>query len=468
MNELIKKLQNIVGHNNVIWGPLDIELYSCDSSPFSHPPKVIVFPTKTCHVPKIIRLAHEANCPIVPRGAGTSLSGGAVAKEGGIMLVTTRLNKVLELDLLEQTVLLECGVVNLDLQTYLKPYGYMFPPDPASQKVATLGGNIAENAGGIKGVKYGITKHHVLGLEIVLADGTLTHTGLMAQGENIVSPDLTGIFLASEGTFAFITKALLKITPIPENFRTISAIFDDLKKSGQAVSKIIAAGIIPTALEILDNELIKALEDYLHLGFPKDAAAMLLIEVDGLGPELDGQMERIKDICRQTGATAITAANTPEERDKLWLARRSGNGAMGRIRPALIVQDVAVPIDKLSHMLAFVQETALRHNVLITQMAHAGDGNLHPNMLYTPSDTAEYQRALDAGCDIFMAAIEAGGTLTGEHGIGLEKIDFMEAQFTQDELEFMALIKTTLDPNNRLNPGKILPHSGEKPQPTLT
>lgn len=456
-DSIISRLRSIVGPDHCRLGALDLELYSYDSSPFIYKPQVVIFPGTAEEVAQVMSLAHETKTPVTARGAGTSLSGGAVAIEGGIMLVTTRLNKVAALDLLAETVLVESGMVNLNLQNYLAKYDYMFPPDPASQKASTLGGNIGENAGGMKGVKYGITKHHVLGLEVVLDNGQIVRTGRLADGDELAGPDLTGLFLASEGAFGLVTKALLKITPLPRQYRTVSAVFDDLGKSGRAVSEIIAAGIIPTAMEIMDHALIVALEDYLHLGFPLDAEAMLLIEVDGLGPELDGQMERIVAICRNCGAVGIGAANTPAERDQLWLARRSGNGAMGRIKPALIVQDVTVPINRLPEMLSLVQEVAKRHNVIIIQMAHAGDGNLHPHILYTPGDEAEYGRALEASHDIFEAALAAGGSLTGEHGIGLEKMDFMENQFSLEELYFMAGLKNAFDPRGILNPGKVLP-----------
>ncbi len=455
--ETISQLSAIVGREHCRYGLLDLDLYSYDSSPFFFKPEAVVFPGSAEELARVVGLAHEKKLPLTVRGAGTSLSGGAVAAGGGIVLVTTRLNRILELDPLEETVLVECGVVNLDLQNHLAEHGFMFPPDPASQKAATLGGNIGENAGGPRGVKYGITKHYVKGLEVVLADGRLARTGALAKGADLAGPDLTGLFLASEGAFGLVTRALLKITPLPRNFRTVSAIFDDLANSGRAVSEIIAAGIIPTALEIMDHEMVVALEDYLHLGFPRDAQAVLLIEVDGLGPELDAQMESIVSICRQVGAVGVSAADTPEARDRLWLARRSGNGAMGRIKPASIVQDVTVPVNRLPGMLSLVLETARKHNVIIVQMAHAGDGNLHPHILYTPGDDAEYARALAAGHEIFAAALEAGGSLSGEHGIGLEKIDFMDRQFTADELQFMAAIKRSLDPDGRLNPGKVLP-----------
>ncbi|MDR1043781.1 MAG: FAD-binding protein [Candidatus Adiutrix sp.] len=453
--DFIKEAGQIVGRDHCLGGILDIELYSYDSSPFIHPPELVILPGTVEELRQIVRLAARHQAPLTPRGAGTSLSGGAVARHGGVVLAVTRLNRVLELDLLAETVLVESGLVNLDLQNYLEPYGYMFPPDPASQKAATLAGNIAENAGGIKGVKYGITKHHVLGLELVLADGALVRTGALA--ERAAAPDSTGLFMASEGALALVSKALLKITPLPRDYRTISAVFDDLGKSGRAVSEIISAGILPTALEIMDHQLIVALEDYLHLGFPLDAEAMLLIEIDGLGPELDRQMKAVFEICEKVGAAGVSLARDLAERDQLWLARRSGNGAMGRIKPATIVQDVTVPIDQLPAMLSRVQEISRRHEVTIVQMAHAGDGNLHPHLLYDPYDQAEYQRCLEAGHEIFDDALKAGGALTGEHGIGLEKIEFMDKQFSREELEFMSEIKKILDPEGRLNPGKVLP-----------
>ena len=453
-DNIAARFRAIVGADHCRYGPLDLELHSYDSSPFIHRPDLVLFPGSAREVARIVALASELLLPLTPRGAGTSLSGGAVARAGGLMVVMTRLKKMMLFDPVEESILVEPGVVNLDLQKSLEAYGYMFPPDPASQKSATIGGNLAENAGGIKGVKYGITKHHVLGLEVVLDDGTLVRTGRLSDSPG---PDLTGLFLGSEGTLGLVTKALLKITPLPASYRTVSAVFDDLAKSGRAVAEIIAAGIIPTALEIMDQTLIRALEEYLHLGFPREAQALLLIEVDGLGPELDGQMDHITAICRQAGAASVTLARTPAERELLWLARRSGNGAMGRIKPALIVQDVTVPIRELSGMLRLVQETAARHGLIIIQMAHAGDGNLHPHILYTPGDRDEYDRALLASRDIFIAALAAGGALTGEHGIGLEKIDFMDRQFSPDELSFLSDLKKALDPKGILNPGKVLP-----------
>ena len=453
--EFIDRLRQIVGGANCFTDILNIELYSYDSSPYIYAPDVVALPGSIEELSAVMRLADEYKVNVVARGAGTSLSGGAVAREGGLIVPLTRLNHIVEIDLLAETVLVEGGVVNLELQNYLADYGYIFPPDPASQKSSTIGGNIAENAGGPKGVKYGITKHHITGLTLVLANGDIVRTGSLA--DNPAAPDLTGIFLASEGSLAVVAQAKLRITPMPNEYRTILAVFDDIGKSGQAVSEIIAAGILPTALEIMDHQLVVALEDYLHLGFPLDADAVLLIELDGLGPELDSQMKMVFSICEKVGATSLSTAKTLEERDKLWLARRSGNGAMGRIKPATIVQDVTVPINRLPGMLSWVQGLAKKHNVTIVQMAHAGDGNLHPHLLYNPYDQEEYDRCMEASHELFQKALDEGGALTGEHGIGLEKISFMDKQFTGDELAFMTQIKSILDPDKRLNAGKILP-----------
>ena len=455
--EGVKELAKIVGPRYCRTGRLDLELYSYDSSPFIHFPEVLVLPGTIDETASVVALCRRHRWPLTARGAVTSLSGVAVARHGGVPLCLTMLDKIIDIDPVEETVLVEAGVVNLELQNALAKHGFMFPPDPASQKASTIGGNIAENAGGIKGVKYGITKHHVAGLELILDDGSLARTGALAQGPETAGPDLTGVFLASEGTLALVVRALLKITPLPKSFRTVSAVFDSLEKSGKAVSAIIAAGIVPTALEIMDRRLIAALEDYLHLGFPTDAEAMLLIELDGLGPELDAQMDRIMALCRECGAVSLSQAATAEERDKLWLARRSGNGAMGRIKQGCIVQDVTVPVERLPGMLSLVQKVAAKYDVVIVQMAHAGDGNLHPHLLYDLKNEEEYKRCLTASAEIFKEALAAGGAITGEHGIGLEKLAYMADQFTGDELDFMGAVKKAMDPTGVLNPGKLLP-----------
>lgn len=452
---IISALKRCVGKDNVLTSRRTLEVYAYDSSPFIRLPDAVVFPESVEQVVEVLKLAAEHSLPLVPRGAGTCLSGSAVPWHGGISLVLTKMNRILDIDPLAKTALVEPGVINLRLQEALEPFGLMFPPDPASQKAATIGGNVAQGAGGIRGVKFGVMKNHVLGLEVVLPDGRIITTGMLSS-EGLFGPDLTGIFNGSEGTFGVITKALLKLTPLPEKTMTASAAFGSLDEAGKAVSTIIAQGIVPTTLELLDNTLIKAVDDFLQLGLPRDAEALLLVEVDGYAIELERQMDTIKEIFTRNNARDFKMANTEEERAGLWLARRSGNGALGRIKPSYMVQDVTVPIHKLPEMLRFVTQVAEKHNVTIAQMAHAGDGNLHPHLLYSPDDPEEYKRVEAASSEIFAKALELEGTLTGEHGIGLEKLAYMKDAFSPEDLDFMARVKQALDPSLYFNRGKII------------
>lgn len=454
-SQIIAALQKIVGKEDVLTSKRALEAYAYDSSPFIHLPDAVVFAETTGEVVQILKLANEKAVPVVPRGAGTCLSGGAVPVHGGISLVLTKMNRILDIDHLAETALVEAGVVNLELQHALAPFGLMFPPDPASQKASTIGGNIAVCAGGIRGVKFGVMKEHVLGLEVVLPDGQILTTGALREGGQFAH-DFTGLFSGSEGTFGVVTKALLKLSPLPEKTITASAVFTSLDKAGEAVSAVISRGIIPTTLEILDKSLIRALDDFLHLGFPRDAEALLLVEVDGFAPELDRQMNTIEEIFKENQAQDFQKARNEEERQKLWLARRSGNGALGRIKPSYMVQDVTVPRHKLPDMFRFVSQVAEKYNLVIAQMAHAGDGNLHPHLLYSPDDPDEYERVVAASREIFKAALEMDGTLTGEHGIGLEKLPYMKDAFSPEDLDFMAKIKLALDPALYLNRGKVL------------
>lgn len=453
---LLRKLTDIVGRENCLDNPVAREIYGYDSSPFVHIPDLVVFPSTTKEISSIVQLAQNYKIPLVPRGAGTCLSGGAVALAGGISLVLTRMNRILNIDIEEQKALVESGVVNQDLQKALFPLGFMFAPDPASQTVSTLGGNIAECAGGMRGVKHGVTKNHVLGLEVVLDNADVVLTGSMSVN-GCFGPDMTGLFNGSEGTFGIVTKAELKITALPKATRTAMASFAKLEQAGQAVSAIISHGIVPTTLELMDQSMLRAVDDFLNMGFPRDAEALLLLEIDGEESELDRQLSVIIKQFQHFSAKSIETASTAEERDKLWLARRSGNGALGRIKPAYMVQDVAVPRHKLPALLNFVQETGQKYGLLIAQMAHAGDGNLHPHLLYDPNDSEEYARVIEASNEIFHAALNMGGTVTGEHGIGLEKLNVISYQFSAQDLEFMRQIKNGMDPECLLNPGKMLP-----------
>jgi glycolate oxidase len=370
----------------------------------------------------------------------------------------SRMNKILNIDTVDESALVQAGVVNLHLQEALAPHGYMFAPDPASQRACTLGGNLAEGAGGLRGVKHGVMRNHVIGLEAALADGRRVSMGSLNPND-FFNANMLGIMMASEGMFAVALTLELKITPLPPAVRTASVYFEALEDAGRAVSEIIGGGIIPAIMEIMDQRMIAALEDYLALGLKNGAQALLLMEVDGIGPEIDRQMETIANICQKNGGSELLIAQNEKDRAQLWLARRSANGAMGRIKPAAIVQDLVVPRDRLSKVLKAVQQIADKHHITIVQIAHAGDGNLHPHMLYHPADPEEQRRAWDACLDVYQLTLEAGGTLSGEHGIGLEKQAAMPMQFSQQEMEFMAKVKLSLDPRQILNPVKVLPES---------
>jgi len=453
--EVINRLKKIVGNDDVLTSKVSMEIYAYDSSPFIYEPGAVVFPENTEEVAEIMKLANETGIKVVPRGAGTGVSGGAVTPDGGIILVVTKMDKILDIDTINETALVEAGVVNINLTRTVDSMGYLFSPDPASLKVATIGGNVAECAGGIRGVKYGVTKEHVLGMEVVLPTGEIVKFGGFP---NLTDnrPNLAGIFNGSEGTLGVITKILVKLTKKPEAVRTMVALFDSLDKAGEVVSAIISKSIVPTTLEIMDRISIRAVDDFLNLGFPKDAEALLLIEVDGYEVEVDEQIGTIAEICKEMGATSYKKAGNEAERENLWKARRSGNASLGRIKPAFMVQDITVPRSKLPEMLRKVTELGQKHNVIIAQLAHAGDGNLHPQMLYDPKDKEEYRRAEEVSEEIFKAALDMEGCLSGEHGVGLEKLPYMELAFSEEELEFKAKMKKIIDPNLILNPGKII------------
>jgi glycolate oxidase len=453
---IIRQLKSIVGEENVLTDEIDLLLYSYDASFPESKPDVVVFPRSTEEVSRIMALASAEKIPVIPRGAGTGLSGGAVALKGGIVLSLTKMNRILKVDTENLVVEVEPGLVNAHLQTALAPYGLFYPPDPASMKVCTLGGNIAENAGGPRCLKYGVTKDYVLGLEVVLPDGAIIHTGGQVI-KNTSGYDLTRLFVGSEGTLGIVTKAILRVLPLPEAKKTMLAIFDSLEAASRTVSATIAAGIIPTTLELMDNLLIRCAEDFTHVGLPTDAEALLLIEVDGAKEALEPQVQAIEKICRKEGAREVKLATSAAEVDRLWLARRTVIGAAARARPSLVIQDVTVPRSLLPEMVSRIVEISRKVGLLIGVLAHAGDGNLHPLLLFDSRIPGELEKVHEAEKEIFAAALELGGTLTGEHGIGLTKRDFFPLEFSPREIEVTRSIKKAFDPMNILNPGKILP-----------
>ncbi|MDW7673899.1 MAG: FAD-linked oxidase C-terminal domain-containing protein [Bacillota bacterium] len=454
---IINSLVSIVGKDNILTKSFDREIYSYDSSPYSAVPLAVVFPKTTEETAQVVQACAEAGVAVTPRGAGTCLSGGAITSENGILISMTKMDKILNIDLEQELALVEPGVVNYSLQEALEPHGYFFAPDPSSFRVATLGGNTGENAGGIKGVKYGVTKNHILGLEVVLPDGEVINTGKLAPQKGIdLKIDLTNLFCGSEGTLGIVTKILVNITKKPEAVKTMLVTFNQLEEAGNLVANILKAGIIPTTLEIMDKTVTRAVEDYLQLGLPKDVEAMLLVEVDGTPDEVESRSAKIIELFKRFEVNSFQVAKDDNERNNLWKARRSANGALGKLKSAYMVQDVVVPINKLTKMLTAVTEIGKKYNIIIGQVAHAGDGNLHPHLLYDHDNHEEKERAEEASAEIFRETINLEGTLSGEHGIGMEKLPYMGWAFNEQELEFKRSLKESLDPTWQFNRGKLI------------
>lgn len=454
-NRLIKGLKRIVGKEYVLTRPAQLQVYEYDASLDRHLPDVVVLPACTEEVAAIARLTHQLGVPIVPRGAGTSLSGGPIPARGGVVVVLSRMDRILDIDIPNRRAVVQPGVYNLDLQNALSDYGYFFAPDPASQSVSTLGGNVAENSGGPHCLKYGVTTNHVTGLEVVLPDGEIVRLG----GWNLPSPgyDLTGLFTGSEGTFGIATEVTCRIMRKPEAALTMLAIFDAIPDAAEAVSAIIAHGILPATLEMMDNVIIKAVEQSMHAGYPLDADAVLIIELDGLADGMERQAARIREICAENGAREVRIATDSKDREHLWAGRRGAAGAVARLAPSKIVTDVTVPRTNLPDMLRRVMEISTRYRLLIGNLAHAGDGNLHPEILFDPRDEDEVERVRQADHAIAEAAVALGGTITGEHGVGMQKIKDMNLLLSPSDARAQMLVKEVFDPDGLCNPGKVLP-----------
>jgi glycolate oxidase subunit GlcD len=454
-NDLRTRLSHIVGSRYATDTPEDLLTYSYDASLSRGKPQVVVFPGNTEEVARIARLAHQEGIPLVPRGSGTNLSGGAVPIHGGIVMVLTRMNRILEIDTTNQRAVLEPGVMNQKLQDTLAPLGFFYAPDPASQKVSSFGGNVGENSGGPHCLRYGVTTDHVLGLQMVMPDGQIVEWG----GKALDQPgyDLLGIMVGSEGILGIVTRITVRILPNPEGIKTLLAIYSDLEAAGQTVSDIIASGIIPATLEIMDRVVIKAVEQKHHAGYPLDAEAVLIIELEGYPKELEEMSDRVVEICRNNRVDRIRVAKDEDERQRLWAGRRGAFGAVARLKPSYLVCDGTVPRAKLPETLRRVKEIGKRHRLLIGNVFHAGDGNLHPLILFDDQDHDERERVFRAGHEILEACVEAGGTISGEHGIGTEKLSDMDLLFSNEEIDFMRGVKDVFDPSKICNPGKLLP-----------
>lgn len=452
---VLKELQAVVGPKDVISNKKDLLTYRYAATTSGPAPLAVIFPESTEEVSRVLRILHNYKVPVIARGAGTNLNGGTVLSQEAVILELAKMNKILGVDLLNRYMAVEPGVTNLEVQKALEPYGFFFAPDPASQQVSTMGGNIAENAGGPRCIKYGVTANHVLGLEVVLSDGQV----FVANGPLEGTPgfDLTGIMHATEGTFGIVTKAWLRIMKKPEAIKTLMAVFDTLEDAAKTVSQIIAQGIIPTTLELIDRPVLKAVEETVKIGYPLDAEAVLLIEVDGYADSLDSQAEKIISICRENRVRETKVAKTEKERELLWSGRRGAVGSIARLRPSYAEEDITIPRTQLPQMLKTIAQIAGRHSLIIGNVFHAGDGNFHPVVLYDARDPEETQRVILANFEIMQEAAKIGGTVSGEHGIGLEKLKGMPLIFSVDDMAFMRRLKLAFDPGDLLNPGKVIP-----------
>jgi glycolate oxidase len=467
--ECAARLVSLLGARACLDKPEDLILYEYDGGVDKHRPELVVFPRTTAEVAAIVKISREFGVPIVGRGAGTGLSGGAIPAQGGIVIAFARMRDILEIDLENERILVQPGVVNLDITGAVESNGYFYAPDPSSQRACTIGGNVAENSGGPHTLAYGVTTNHVLGLEVVLPDGTVVETG----GKEIDLPgyDLTGLLTGSEGTMALVTRVTARLMRKPESIKTILAIYESSEDAGRTVAEITARAITPVAVEMLDGPMLRMVEEATHAGYPMDAAAVLLIELEGLSEVVDEQTTQIRDACSVCGAREFRVARTSEERDLLWKGRKNAFGAVGRMSPTYYVQDGVVPRTKIAPTLHFIGEVAKKYGFTISNIFHAGDGNLHPIILFDARKPGEMERARSAGDEILAYCIDAGGSITGEHGVGMEKNQLMTKQFPEATLDMMAKLKALFDPDGWLNPGKVLPTGRgcmEIRQPTLT
>jgi glycolate dehydrogenase FAD-linked subunit len=453
---LRRELEGIVGRGGVLSEPDELLVYESDGlTLFRALADFVVFPTCAEHVAAIVRVANREALPFVARGAGTGLSGGCLPAEGGLVISMMRMNRVLEVDYDNQVAVVEPGLVNLHLSWAVGRHGFYYAPDPSSQQACTIGGNIANNSGGPHTLKYGVTVNHVLGLEVVLPDGELVWLG--GKTRDALGYDLVGVFVGSEGTFGIATKIAVRILRKPQAVKTVLAVFDRVDHASAAVSAIIARGLVPAAVEMIDQLTIEAVEDAFGCGYPRDAAAALLIEVDGLAVGIDTQAERIVAACRESGAREVRTAADEAERPLLWKGRKSAFGAYGRVSPAYMVMDGVIPRTTLPYVLGRVNEIVAAHGLRVGNVFHAGDGNLHPNILYDPRKPGEEARVVAAGAEIMKVCAEVGGSISGEHGIGLEKADFMPLIFSAADLGFMQRLKSAFNPTGLCNPGKVFP-----------
>ena len=456
--EVVHELSALLGERHVLHMPYDLTLYEYDASIERGQPEIVVFPSTTQEVASIVKVAARHGVPIVPRGAGTGLSGGAVPIRGGIVIAFARMNRILEVDFENLRAVVQPGLVNLHLTTAISPQGFCYIPDPSSQRSCTIGGNVGENAGGPHTLIYGVTTNHVLGLEIVTADGDIMEVGGWAH--DTPGYDLTGLLIGSEGTLCIVTKIITRIVHMPEWVKTMVATFDTMDDASNTVSEIIASGVIPAAIEMMDQMILQAVEADTHAGYPMDAAAVLLIEAEGLKEGVEEQVAQITHVCQKHHARTVRVAKDEAERQLLWAGRKNAFGAVGRICPEFYVQDGVVPRTKLPYVLRRVSEICEHYMLRVGNVFHAGDGNLHPLILFDSQIPGEVERVRQAGHEILSVCAEVGGSITGEHGVGIEKQEEMALIFSDADLRMMEHVRAAWNPQQLLNPGKLFPLPG--------
>src|SRR5699024_9290218 len=459
LHSLLKEI--ILEENRVLTKEYDLVSYSFDASFGAHMPDVVVQPKSTEEVASVIKLANTYAVPVYPRGQATGLSGGSIPVHGGIVLDLSQWNETLEIDPVDMVATVSPGVITSHINDAAMKEGLIYPPDPSSAHVSTIGGNLAENSGGPRGLKYGVTKDYVIGLEVVTPEGDIIRTGGRTI-KNVTGYDLTKLIVGSEGTLGIITEAILRLTPKPQATKTMMALFENIVDAGRAISNILSAGILPSKLEIMDQASIQAVEAYEPLGLPTDVGALILIELDGHPAAIEEEMARVKEVCLTSRSREVNVATTDEEARELWKARKLVSPAIVRAKPTKISEDATVPRSKIPHMFERLMEIKEKYAVDLVVFGHAGDGNLHPNIIADKRDHEEMRRVEKAGEEIFKAALELGGTLSGEDGIGTLKAPFMDMELGEVGLDMMKRIKESWDPNNVLNPGKIFPTPGQK------
>jgi len=452
---VVRELGAVVGAPYVLASPGDVFAYEYDASNITAAPDLVVLPGSAAEVSAVLRVAARHGLPVVPRGAGTGIAAGALPITGGLVVGLNRMNRILEVDLDNRVAVVEPGVTNIDITHAVEDRGYLYAPDPSSQYASSIGGNVAHNAGGPHTIAYGVTTNHVLGLELALADGGLVRLG--ASGPDAPGLDLVGLVVGAEGTFGIVTRVWVRLLHRREDVVTLLAVFDDLGTAGEAVTEIIGRGVGPVALEMMDRNAIQVIEPFVHAGYPLDAEAVLLIEVEGLREVLPRASAMVDGICRGHGAREVRVARAEAERAALWLGRKAAFGTLGRIAINYYLHDAVVPRSRLPEVLRGVQQIAARERLTLVNMFHAGDGNLHPLIVFDARVPGETERVIRAGEEMLRLCVDAGGTITGEHGVGFEKNNYMPWVYTDADLRAMRAVKTVFDPDGRMNPWKMFP-----------